>query len=133
MFEKVLSDQWAEQRELDKVLIQLSDGSEVKLTPGGQNPLIKAIVEEFGPRFAPGAKLLYLGDAGQKYVVDERYALEALNVRIDEHGKMPDVVLHDLERGWLFLIEAVTSHGPIDPLLRDDDVSEIMVNGPNSV
>lgn len=115
-----LVEQWAEQRELDKVSIQLPDGSEMKLTPGGQNPLIKAIVEEFGPRFAPGAKLLYLGDAGQKYVVDERDALETLNVRIDEHGKMPDVVLHDLERGWLFLIEAVTSHGPVDSLRKAD-------------
>ncbi|MBT5140372.1 MAG: CpaF family protein [Acidimicrobiaceae bacterium] len=27
----------------------------------------------------------------------------------------------------------ILGYGPIDPLLRDDDVSEIMVNGPNSV
>lgn len=27
---------------------------------------------------------------------------------------MPDVVLYDQTREWLFLIEAVTSHGPMD-------------------
>ena len=29
------------------------------------------------------------------------------------HDKLPDVVLHYAEAGWLFLVEAVTSHGPI--------------------
>ena len=33
---------------------------------------------------------------------------------VDTHGKMPDVVLYDRQRNWLVLIEAVTSHGPVD-------------------
>ena len=33
---------------------------------------------------------------------------------LDEHGKMPDVVVYDRKRDWLFLIEAVTSHGPVN-------------------
>ena len=32
----------------------------------------------------------------------------------DEHGKMPYVVIYYAERNWLVLIEAVTSHGPIN-------------------
>jgi type II restriction enzyme len=38
-----------------------------------------------------------------------------LNVPITEDDKLPDVVIHDRKREWLFLIEAVTSHGPISP------------------
>jgi hypothetical protein len=34
---------------------------------------------------------------------------------MDVHGKMPDVIVHYTEKNWLVLIEAVTSHGPIDP------------------
>lgn len=34
---------------------------------------------------------------------------------VDGHGKMPDVVVHHVERGWLVLVEAVTSHGPMNP------------------
>ena len=40
--------------------------------------------------------------------------LTALGVTVDSHGKMPDVVIHFVEKNWLVLIEAVTSHGPVD-------------------
>ena len=33
---------------------------------------------------------------------------------VDEHGKMPDVVLWYVEVNWLLLVESVTSHGPVD-------------------
>jgi len=36
-----------------------------------------------------------------------------LNINITKHEKLPDTVLYDQENNWLFLIEAVTSHGPI--------------------
>jgi len=41
--------------------------------------------------------------------------LSKLNIPIDEHSKLPDVVIYDQNRDWLFLIEAVTSHGPVSP------------------
>lgn len=31
------------------------------------------------------------------------------------HEKLPDVVVYDENQKWLFLIEAVTSHGPVSP------------------
>lgn len=43
---------------------------------------------------------------------------KALGVSIETHGKMPDVVIHHETKGWLVLIEAVTTHGPIDPKRR---------------
>ena len=45
----------------------------------------------------------------------DRGYLEALGVAIEEHGKIPDVVVHFSKRNWLVLIEAVTSHGPVNP------------------
>ena len=33
---------------------------------------------------------------------------------------MPDVIVHYTERDWLVLIEAVTSHGPINPKRREE-------------
>ncbi len=39
----------------------------------------------------------------------------ALQIPITEHDKLPDVVLYDSEKKWLFLIEAVSSHGPMSP------------------
>jgi hypothetical protein len=33
---------------------------------------------------------------------------------------MPDVVVHHVEKNWLVLIEAVTSHGPVNPKRRHE-------------
>ena len=33
---------------------------------------------------------------------------------------MPDLVIHDVLRDWLVLIEAVTSHGPVNPKRREE-------------
>ena len=67
------------------------------------------------PRFAPGGKVLYLGDTDEKLLHFDREALAELGVSVEEHGKMPDVVVHYTNKNWLLLIEAVTSHGPVDP------------------
>ncbi len=39
---------------------------------------------------------------------------------MDIHGKMPDVVIHHVEKDWLVLIEAVTSHGPVNAKRREE-------------
>jgi len=40
--------------------------------------------------------------------------------QVDPHGKMPDVVVYHVQKKWLVLIEAVTSHGPVDGKRRDE-------------
>lgn len=109
-----LAQRYASAREMAMVPIAMPDGSELKLSPGPHSQLIKQIVDEFGSRFAPGARLIYAGDTGEKMGFFDEDALTALGVTIDRHSKMPDVVLYDTERNWLFLCEAVTSHGPVD-------------------
>lgn len=92
----------------------LPDGQQVTLSPGGQNELIKGILEEFASRFTPGGRVLYVGDTDEKWAVFDQSRLAALGVTVDEHGKMPDVVIYFQAKDWLILIEAVTSHGPVD-------------------
>lgn len=36
------------------------------------------------------------------------------------HGKMPDVVIHHTQKNWLVLVEAVTSHGPVNAKRRGE-------------
>lgn len=97
------------------VPINLPDGSQIELSPGAHNLVQKAIVEEFGPRFASGAVVLYLGDTAKKNVIMETEQLLDLGFAATDHDKLPDVVLYQEEKNWLFLIEAVTSHGPMSP------------------
>ena len=61
-----------------------------------------------------------MGDTGEKWAHFNSDALHALGVTVSEHGKMPDVVIHYAEKNWLLLIEAVTSHGPVDAKRRNE-------------
>ncbi|MBB1516932.1 restriction endonuclease [Tessaracoccus sp. MC1679] len=109
-----LKARYAAAREMDRIPLTLPDGSIFTLTPGGQNVLLKAMVEDFCPRFTPGGQVLYIGDAGDKWALFERETLSSLNVEVDEHGKMPDLVIYLPDRNWLVLLEAASSHGPVD-------------------
>jgi type II restriction enzyme len=50
------------------VPVLLPDGASLVLSPGKHNLLQAAIIEEFAPRFAPGAQVLYLGDTANELV-----------------------------------------------------------------
>lgn len=107
-------------RKLARVPVRLPDGENVRLSPGGQNPLIKTIIEEFCSRFVRGAVVVYIGDTENKFEHLHADYLAKLGVVIDSAAKMPDVVVHDTERNWLLLIEAVTSAGPVDGKRRKE-------------
>lgn len=111
-------------RSIQKIPVTYPDGSVVSLTAGGQNALIKLIVEEFCPRFAKGGEVLYLGDAGDKLTDSQVARFKELGIQLDRHGKSPDVVVYVESKRWLILIEAVTSHGPIDQK-RQNELREL--------
>ena len=112
---ETLAARWAQLREMQMIPVQVAEGAEIVLTPGSHSELIGQIIMEFAPRFAPGAELIYVGDTGDKVGYFQAQLLADLGVTIDEHGKMPDVVLYLVREEWLFLVEAVTSHGPVNP------------------
>lgn len=46
-------------------------------------------------------------------MIYERERLEHLGVPITLHDKLPDIILFHEANNWLYLIEAVISHGPV--------------------
>ena len=112
------------ERKMKLIPVRLPDGRDLNLTAGGQNELVKRIVEDFCPRFTPGGVLIYVGDTANKQRHLEEEYLQQLGVTLDEHGKMPDIVVHFPKRNWLVLIEAVTSHGPIG-LKRHNELRDL--------
>ena len=109
---------------MQRIPVTLPNGQRFELTPGGQNVLVREIIEEFAPRFTPGGHVVHVGDAGGKHLFYDARYMKKLGVEIDPHGKMPDVVIHHVERNWLVLIEAVTSHGPVN-VLRHNQLKEL--------
>ena len=112
------------QRRTEFIAVNLPDGQSLELTAGGQNVLVKEIIEQFAPRFTPDGYLIYVGDTAEKHLLYDDEYLHDLGVEIDPHGKMPDVVIHHVERNWLILIEAVTSHGPVN-VLRHNQLKDL--------
>jgi hypothetical protein len=111
---ETLAARYARERTQNRIPLQIAPGHKIALSPGEHSKLIRAVIEEFAPRFAPGSTLVYVGDTGDKWGYFGADLLANLGVEVDAHGKMPDVVLHFVEKNWLLLVEAVTSHGPVD-------------------
>ncbi|MHB8580510.1 MAG: BsuBI/PstI family type II restriction endonuclease [Ignavibacteriaceae bacterium] len=111
---ETLAARYAMEREQNRIPVEIAPGKEITLSPGEHSELIRAIIEDFAPRFAPGSALVYAGDTGDKWGYFDAALLADLSVNVDSHGKMPDVVLHYTEKNWLLLVESVTSHGPVD-------------------
>ncbi len=119
-----LSQKYAAERTLPRLRVKLRKGQSIALSPGGQNVLVKRIVEDFCQLFTPGASVVYVGDTSKKWAYFDQALLSTLGIDIEKHGKMPDVVVYQAEKGWLVLIEAITSHGPVTPK-RQNELKEL--------
>jgi hypothetical protein len=111
---ETLAARYADERQQTRIPVQIAQGKKITLSPGEHSELIRAIIEDFAARFAPGSVLVYAGDTGDKWGYFDAVLLANLGVKVDAHGKMPDVVLHYKEKNWLLLVESVTSNGPVD-------------------
>ena len=100
--------------------VKFPTGREISLTSGPHNILQKAIVEEFLPRFAPGAEILYLGDTTKKQLFKHEERLQTLGFFDLNRDLLPDVVAYDEKNDWILLIEAVHSSNPIGRLRHLD-------------
>ena len=111
---ETLVAKYAKERKQNRIPVEIAPCKKITLSPGEHSELIRAIIEDFAPRFAPGSVLVYAGDTGDKWGYFDAPLLASLGVNVDAHGKMPDVVLHFTKKNWLLLVESVTSHGPVD-------------------
>jgi hypothetical protein len=109
-----ISRYYAQEREMKRIPILIGDGKRITLSPGGQNILIQKILTEFVPMFVPDCKVLYIGDTDKKFTYYDKETFSQLGIEIDPHGKIPDLIIYSEKKNWLLLIEAVTSHGPIN-------------------
>ncbi|MCB8953761.1 MAG: restriction endonuclease [Ardenticatenales bacterium] len=110
-----LQEQLAARRDLPRIPIQLPSGIELEFGPGEHNRLQKAVVEEFLPRYGFGAKVVYIGDAENKFLHYDEDTANKIGLATLAHEELPDVVAYSQEKNWLYLIEAVHSSGPMSP------------------
>jgi adenine-specific DNA-methyltransferase len=130
---ETLKQRYARARQMKMVPVMLAEGRAIYLTPGRHSELVRAILDEFAPRFVPGGRVIYVGDTGDKWAYFDQETAGSLGITPDTHGKMPDVLIYDLERNWLVLVEAVTSHGPVNAKRRQELADLFRETGPGLV
>lgn len=119
-----LAMQYAQIREMTRIPATLPNGERISLKGGGQNYLIKAMIEDLCGFFIPGAEVLYVGDADSKLMIYEKERLHSLGIKLDTHGKFPDLIVYQSDKNWLFLMEAASTHGPVDHT-RKNELSQL--------
>jgi len=97
------------------VSIHFAGRKRIHLPRSKDNFLLGKIFEEFCPRFVPGSTVVYLGDTKKRFEYFDTGYLRSLGVVVEEHGKIPDVIVHFKKKNWLVLVEAVTRQGPMNP------------------
>lgn len=112
--QKSLEEQYAREREMSMVSVKIRDSHSIQISPGKHSELIRDIIEEMAPRFLPESELVYIGDTGEKWGYYDQELAGNLLFNVQQHGKMPDVILYVKSKNWLALVESVTSHGPVD-------------------
>ena len=112
--QSTLAAQYAHEREMNMVSVKIKKNHMIQISPGKHSELIRDIIEQLAPRFLPNSTLIYVGNTGEKWGYYDQELAGNLLFNVQEHGKMPDVILYVEDKRWLVLIESVTSHGPVD-------------------
>jgi len=115
-----LRDRLSSVREIETISVQIPGGKTLRFSPGEHNDLQKAIIEDFLPRYGFGAELLYVGDTADKFLLIEKEKLNELSFFEISHDVLPDIIAFSRSKNWLFLIEAVHSSGPVNPVRLEE-------------
>ena len=112
---EITLNHYKKERAQNLIPVRINKKLELKLSSGKHNEVQAAVIKQFIPHFAKNGIVLYLGDTAEKDLYMDKKILDELNIPIDRHSKLPDIMIYDKTKNWLYLIEAVTSHGPTTP------------------
>lgn len=125
-----LKEMYASKRQQRMMPVKINDDDFV-FSPGKHNELQKNVLDSFVPRFASDCICLYIGDTVEKDLVKNEEDMKNLGFSITLHDKMPDIILYDKNKNWIFFIECVTSVGPMDPkrIIEINDMTRNVKSG----
>ncbi len=102
------------------------------LSPGDHNYIQKHILEVLFNLNSSATALVYLGDTKQKDLYFDNKLGEMINLEIDSHDKLPDVIGYDKLNNTVRIFEAVASSGPINEL-RKKEIQDLFSECPYNI
>ena len=109
------------------VNIAFPNGGGTVMPPGESPAIIKAVIENFAPRFLVRPVVLWISDSQNKEHYKNEAMAKGLGLLIDQKSILPDLIIADLgERSdikfLIVFVEAVASEGP----MTDKRCSDLM-------
>lgn len=101
---------YKELQESYKVPIEIN-GETINFSTGEHNRLQGAVIHGFMKQFAKDAHVVYICDTQDKINFSSEEELERIGLSINAHDKLPDIILFDETKSWLYFVEAVYSGG----------------------
>jgi len=117
------------ERKTQDIAIQMGDLS-LALSAGAHSQLTKDVCEILAPAYIPGFEPVYISDTRDKLLYVNGDLTFALNLDLDEHDKLPDVILYRRAMNIVYVVEAVTSVGPVSESRKKEIHSIMTKRGP---
>jgi len=108
-----------------KVSIKISDNKHLDLSPGPHNTLERHIIENLVRSKIKQPEVVYVGDTKKKMLYVNEDLVAKLGIILDKHDKLPDVIVWSKLDKKFFVIESVTSVGPVEES-RKSEINNII-------
>ena len=96
------------------VFIEMPDGTRVRVSAGPSSPILRAMVEDFAPRWLHKPVVLWISNSDQKAHPQFVKLAASIGLAFDASNELPDLILADLADPIRFLFcEIVASDGPV--------------------
>ena len=101
------------------VLIDMPDGSRIRLAAGPSTPIVKALIEDYAPRWLERPAVLWISASDRKTHPHFVELAASVGLRFDAAELLPDLILADLgETLRLVFCEVVANDGRSMPAAR---------------
>lgn len=104
----------------DTVLVRVPSGETRSIASGPSSQIMRAVVQEFAPRFLEEPRILWMSDSRDHVVLQDDALMRAIGLPIAGQRLLPDLVLADTRPPIkLIFVEIVATDGPFTNERRD--------------
>ena len=101
------------------VLVELPDGTRMRLSAGPSAPILKALIEDYAPRWLQRPAVLWISASDRKTHPQFVDLAAAVGLRFETAKLLPDLILADLGDPASFVFcEVVATDGPVDEVRK---------------
>ena len=98
------------------VVIDMPDRTRLRVSAGPSSPILKALIEDFAPRWLAKPVVLWVSASDRKTQPHFVELSAAIGLRFDASTLLPDLILADVSEPLrIVFCEVVATDGPIDP------------------